>query len=174
MNFEKFKDSLKYRKYNNFKILIRFIEFKIKNLFINLIINFNFIKLNSKPSINLGSFSDNRFINFLLYSLKDDFIFLYEKDKNTKKLFKRIGFLNFFKYTHSNTSFKNHNKFNILINQKTMHNNDINFDTDYFKYFYDKEKNHNEDGVIMPYYMYPRIYNSFYSKINIKKNQILI
>ena len=80
MNFEKFKESLKFRKYDNWKIILRFIEYKIKNFCIDLIINLNLIKLSSKPSIDLGSFSDNRFINFLFYSLKDDFNFLYKKD----------------------------------------------------------------------------------------------
>ena len=95
MNFKKFKESLKYKKYSKNKILVRFIEYKFKNLIIDLIINFNLFRFNSKPLIDLGSFSDNRFINYLLYSLKKDFTFVYKKDENTKKLFKRIGFLNF-------------------------------------------------------------------------------
>jgi hypothetical protein len=170
MNYEKFKESLKFRKYNNWKILVRFIEYKIKNLIIDLIINLNLIKFKKKPSIDLGSFSDNRFINFLLYSLKDDFIFLYTKDNNTKKLFKRIGFLNFFKYTCSNSNLVNHSKIKILINKKSVQTNEVMFDTNYFKYCYDEEKKITQDNLIMPYYMYPRIYNSFYKKINIRKN----
>ena len=69
MNFEKFKESLKFRKYNNWKIILRFIEYKIKNFCIDLIINLNVIKLSRKPQIDLGSFSDNRFFNFLVYNL---------------------------------------------------------------------------------------------------------
>ena len=169
MNFEKFKESLKFRKYNNWKIILRFIEYKIKNFCIDLIINLNVIKLGRKPQIDLGSFSDNRFINFLVYSLKDDFNFLYKKDENTKKLFKRIGLLNFFKYTNSNTTFDN-NKIKLLINKEPSNNNDIIFDTNYFKYFYENKNEITHDKLIMPYYMYPRIYNSFYKKIHVKKN----
>ncbi len=169
MNFEKFKESLKFRKYNNWKIILRFIEYKIKNFCIDLIINLNVIKLSPKPLIDLGSFSDNRFINFLIYSLKDDFNFLYKKDKNTKKLFKRIGLLNFFKYTSSNTILDN-NKIKILMNKKPSNDNDITLDTNYFKYFYENKNEISHDKLIMPYYMYPRIYNSFYKKIHIKKN----
>ena len=95
MNFKKFEESLKYKKYNKWKIFIRFIEFKLKDIAIDLIINFNLFKIKSKPMIDLGSFKDNRFINYLLYSLKNDFIFVYKKDENTKKLFKRIGLVNF-------------------------------------------------------------------------------
>jgi hypothetical protein len=169
MNFEKFKESLKFRKYNNWKIILRFIEYKIKNFCIDVIINLNVIKLNRKPQIDLGSFSDNRFVNFLVYSLKDDFNFLYKKDENTKKLFKRIGLLNFFKHTNSNTAFDN-NKIKLLINKEPSNNNDIIFDTNYFKYFYENKSEINRDKLIMPYYMYPRIYNSFYKKIHVKKN----
>lgn len=169
MNFEKFKESLKFRKYNNWKIILRFIEYKIKNFCIDLIINLNVIKLSSKPSIDLGSFSDNRFINFLIYSLKNDFNFFYKKDENTKKLFRRIGLLNFFKHTSSNTTYDN-NKIKFLINKESSNENDIIFDTNYFKYFYENKKKISHNKLIMPYYMYPRIYNSFYKKIHIKKN----
>ena len=98
MNFKEYKASLVFRKYNNSKIIIRFIEYKIKDVFIDFIINFNFLKFSSKPLINLGSFHDNRYINFLLYALKNDYLFAYKKDESTKKLFKRIGFSNFFKF----------------------------------------------------------------------------
>jgi hypothetical protein len=168
MNFEEFKESLKHRKYNWLKILIRFIEYKFKNFIIDLIINLNLFKFKSKPLIDLESFSDNRFINFLFFSLKKDFTFLYKKDENTKKLFKRIGFLNFFKHTFSNSN-SNHNKIKLLMNKKTIDKNDLSLNTNYFKYFYNTKSDIPKKKLIMPYYMYPRIYNSFYKKINIKK-----
>ena len=169
MNFAKFKESLTFRKYDNWKIILRFIEYKIKNFCIDLIINLNVKKLSPKPIIDLGSFSDNRFINFLIYSLKDDFNFLYKKDENTKKLFRRIGLLNFFKHTTSKTTFDN-NKIKLLINREPSNDNDVIFDTNYFKYFYENKKEIGHEKLIMPYYMYPRIYNSFYKKIHVKKN----
>ena len=71
MNFKEYKASLIFRKYNNSKIIIRFIEYKIKNFFI-------FNKFNLRK-INLGSF----FINYFLFSLKDEFLLLYNnKIKN--------------------------------------------------------------------------------------------
>jgi hypothetical protein len=55
-----------------------------------------------------------------------------------------------------------------LINENNTSSNEISFDTNYFKYFYDENADVKKK-LIMPYYMYPRIYNSFYRKINIKK-----
>jgi hypothetical protein len=168
MNFKKFKESLRYRKYSKIKILIRFFEYKIKDFIIDLTIKLNLIKFGSKPFIDLGSFKDNRFINFIFFSLKNDFIFLYRDDENAKKLFKRIGFLNFFKHTNSNSSFINEKKIRLSINSKSVDSDEISFNTNYFKYFYNENKD-TQKKLIMPYYMYPRIYNSFYNKISIKK-----
>jgi len=47
-------------------------------------------------------------------------------------------------------------------------NDKIPIDTNYFNYFYDT-KNNKTNHIVMPYFMYPRIYNSFYKKINILK-----
>ena len=165
MKFKEYKESLKFRKYNNFKILIRFIEYKIKDFTIDLLINFNLIKSNSKQIIDLGSFSDNRFINFFVHSLKDNFIFVYKKDQNTKKLLKRIGIINFFKYTQPKNKYEKGKKIKILINKKPREENEVLIDTDYFKYFYNSQNKDFENNLIMPYYMYPRIYNSYYKDI---------
>ena len=167
MNFLEFRESLKFRKYKKWKIIIRFIEYKIKDIFIDFIINFNFLKFSSKPLINLGSFHDNRYINFLLYSLKNDYLFAYKKDENTKKLFKRIGFSNFFKFTISNDKFIRKKIIKINFQPNDINNSEILIDTNYFKYIYDKDNNKLKDSLVMPYYMYPRIYNSFYNKIKI-------
>ena len=165
MKFKEYKESLKFRKYNNFKILIRFIEYKIKDFIIDLIINLNILKFNSKNIIDLDSYSDNRFINFLIYSLKDDFVFVYKKDQNTKKLFKRIGIINFFKYTHSKNVHIKNKEIKILINKQPSAENEVLIDTDYFRYFYNSNNNDLKDSLIMPYYMYPRIYNAYYKNI---------
>ena len=117
MNFEKFKESLKYRKYSSIKIFIRYFEYKIKNFAIDLIIKTNIFKPKSKPILDLGSFKDNRFINYLLFSLKNDFLFVYKEDDNTKKLFKRIGIINFFKHTASNSKLRK-NIIKLYINKK--------------------------------------------------------
>lgn len=167
MKFEEYKESLKFRNYNSFKILIRFIEYKIKDFIIDLLINLNILKFNSKQIIDLDSFSDNRFINFLLYSLKDDFLFIYKRDENTKKLLKRIGIVNFFKHTRPKDKYEKNVKVKILINKQPREENEVLIDTDYFRYFYNLNKKNLENNLIMPYYMYPRIYNSYYKNIKI-------
>ena len=168
MNFKKFEESLKYKNYNKWKIFIRFIEFKLKDFGIDFIIWFNLFKIKSKPMIDLGSFKDNRFINFLLYSLKNDFVLVYKKDENTKKLFKRIGLINFFKHTLPNNQKQEKIKFKFSINKEICETNEVNFDINYFKYIYNKRNISLEKNLVMPYYMYPRIYNSFYEKIKIR------
>ena len=169
MNFTKFKESLKYKKYKNWKIIIRYVEYKIKNFLIDFIINFNKFKFNSKKVIDIGSYNDNSYINYLIYSLKDEYHFAYDKNQNTKKLFKRIGFINFFKHTICNFDVKE--EFLVKINMKSERRNphEILIDTNYFNFLYEKKNNINNDELIMPYFMYPRIYNSFYKKINIIK-----
>ena len=168
MNFNEFKNTLHYKKYNNYKILLRFLEYKLKIIIIDIIARLNLIKLKSKPYIDLGSFKDNRFINFLLYALKEDYIFLYKSDKNSKKLLRRIGILNFFKYTAPNNKITKQKKIKLFINKKNLNENEISLNTNYFEHFYKKNKNMSKK-FIMPYYMYPRIYNYFYNKIHINK-----
>ena len=168
MNFREYRKTLTYKNYSNIKIFFRYIEYLIKDILINLIIKLNFVVRKPKRCVDLGSFKDNRFINFIVYALKDDFIFLYKNDENTKKLFHRIGFLNFFKYTGPNIKFNNQKKISFLENKKQKNINTISFNTNYFKYFYNNHQIKTEQ-MIMPYYMYPRIYNSFYKKIYAKK-----
>ena len=168
MDFNEFKNTLHYKKYNNSKILLRFLEYKLKILIIDIITRFNLIKLKSKPYIDLGSFKDNRFINFIIFALKDDFIFLYKYDDNSKKLLRRIGILNFFKYTAPNNKRTKQKKIKLFINRKNLSKNEISLNTNYFEHFYNENKNMSKK-FFMPYYMYPRIYNSFYNKIYINK-----
>ena len=168
MNFKEFKESLKFRKYNYWKIIIRFIEYKIKNFLIDLLIHFNKFKKTSKEIVDLGSYSDNSYINFLLYSLKDEYILAYKNDNNAKKLFRRIGFYNFFKHTIPNSNIKYKSTTKINMNSIFQRENEILIDTNYFDYFY-KSHSENQNSIVMPYFMYPRIYNSFYKKINILK-----
>ena len=169
MNFKEFKESLKYKKYKNWKIVIRFIEYKIKNFFISIIIYFNNFKKTSKQVIYLGSYKDNSYINFLLYSLKDHYILAYKRDENVKKLFRRVGLLNFFKHTIPLSSVKNKPLTKINMRLESQNNDEILIDTNYFQYFYKKNILKKSKNLIMPYFMYPRIYNSFYKKINILK-----
>ena len=173
MNFREFKKSLKYKKYKIWKIIVRFIEYKFKNLTIDLVINLNKFKskFDTRVVIDIGSFSDNSYINFLIYSLKDEFLFSYNRDKHTKKLFKRIGLINFFKHTISNLDVNKKSKIKINMKpvQKDKNDNEILINTNYFKFLENKKNIKNSNKLIMPYFMYPRIYNSYYKKINIIK-----
>lgn len=165
MKFNKFKQTLNYKDYSNFKIIVRYFEYIVKNLIINFLIKLNIFKKKNKQILNLGSFKDNRFINYLIFSLHKDFIFSYDEDDNTKQLFKRIGLFNFYKLTVPNNMVKNQNKLNILIDiQKDTP--DVMIDLNYFKNIYDE--NLKKENLIMPYYMYPRIYKAHYKKIRPK------
>ena len=117
----------------------------------------------------LGSYKDNSYINFLLYSLKDHYILAYKRDENVKKLFRRVGLLNFFKHTIPLSSVKNKPLTKINMRLESQNNDEILIDTNYFQYFYKKNILKKSKNLIMPYFMYPRIYNSFYKKINILK-----
>ena len=169
MNFKEYKESLKFRKYKFWKIIIRFIEYKIKNFLIDLIVYFNKFKKTSKEIVDLGSYKDNSYINFLLYSLKDDYIFAYNNDQNVQKLFRRIGLYNFFKHTIPNSAIKDKVVTKINMNSTIQKENEVLIDTNYFHYFYKNNHLSDQKNLIMPYFMYPRIYNSFYKKINILK-----
>ena len=168
MNYKLFKQSLIYKNYSEIKIIIRFLEFKLKNLFLDVIVKFNFFFNSSKPKLNLGTFKDDRYINFLIFSLKSNFLFSYNNDENAKKLLKRIGMTNFFKYTGPNNNKIKSNSILLVINKSKANANEININTNYFKYFYESKKELNKKFV-MPYYMYPRIYNKHYNKIKINK-----
>ena len=169
MNFNEFKQSLKYKKYKIWKIIVRYLEYKSKDLLISIIISFNKFKFNSKKIINLGNFKDNSYINFLNYSLKNDYCFSYNENKDAIKLFKRIGFINFFKNTVSNSYLKESENIKLNMHFEDINKNEIFIDTNYYDYLSDKEKLEQNSEVIMPYFMYPRIYNNFYKNINIIK-----
>ena len=55
-------------------------------------------------------------------------------------------------------------------NKEDKNENEILIDTNYFKFL---ENTRNSNELIMPYFMYPRIYNSYYKKINIIKIKII-
>ena len=98
MKFYKYKKTLIYKEYSLPKIIIRYMEFKLKNFFYFLILKFNKKKSN-KPIINLKNYYDTRFINFLFYSLKDNYNFAYKNNARVLQFLKKIGIKNFFKHT---------------------------------------------------------------------------
>ena len=136
MNFDQYKLSLKYKNYSIWKICLRYSEYKIKNFLILLIIKFNRSKFISKKIIDIGNFKDSSYINFFIYSLKDEFIFSYDENNNHKTL-QKTRLINFLKYSSKlKVSFKN----KIKINMHSSNDKDqIFIDTNYFKYFQNKK-----------------------------------
>ena len=166
MNFKQFCYTTRFKKYNKFKIFLRYIEFKFKNLIYNFLIIFNFKKRN-KNYIDLNNYQDSRYINFLIYSLKNNFHFIYKKNENTILLLKKIGLLNFFKHTCDKNQIKNQKKIIKINFNQNLKNNGLEINSDYFSIL---KKNKLKDYFVMPYYMYPEVYNYDYKKFN---NQVL-
>ena len=160
-------------KYSIVKILFVRLENYLKYLFYSFVVFLSFFTpISSKKKIlNFGSFQDTRFINFLIFSLCSEFIFSVNLDIKIFSLIKKIGIVNFLKFFHINFKVRNKKKYLIVLNNKLENKKEklvIPFDTNYFDFVINK-KNHN--SIIMPYYLYPRIYNKNYSILHELKNQ---
>ena len=159
MKFHKYKKTLIYKEYSLPKIIIRYIEFRLKNFFYFLILKFNKKKSN-KPIINLKNYYDTRFINFLFYSLKDNYNFAYKNNIRELQFLKKIGIKNFLKHTLPEDKIKKKSTvYNLYINSEKTKVLKIN--TDYFKYINNASA---KKYLVMPYYMYPEIYNNNYKR----------
>ena len=170
MKFKDFKNTLNYKKYSDIQKYAKYFEYLTKQFLYKILISFN-LKKKSNNYICLQNYNDNRFINFLFYSLKKEFFFLYsEENKQTVSFIKKIGLLNFFKYTCDEKKIKN--KKNIIYIDMKDNSQKISINTDYFKNI---KKNLINNYLVMPYYIYPKIYNSYYSKIkHIEKPKLKI
>ena len=120
--------------------------------------------------LDLGSYKDTRFINYLFYSIKKNFLFSYDLDYKIFSLIKKIGPINFFLYCVPNFRIKNKNlKLKFVLNDKNNKTiNSVYFNDDYFSNL-DSQKNKNT--IIMPYYLYPRIYNHKYNSLKKLRNE---
>lgn len=99
VKFREFKNTLNYKNYNLIIKFAKYLEYTIKQLLYRIFLGFNF-KKKSNAYIFFQNYEDNRFINFIFHSLKKDFIFLYsKKNQQTISFIKKIGLLNFFKYS---------------------------------------------------------------------------
>ena len=131
-------------KYSRIKSLGVIFERSIKYFFYSFIILVSFFKFGDKKKtvLNLGSLEDSRFINFLIFSLKDRFVFSFNLDQNIFPLIKKIGINNFLKFFYPRFLLKKKDKIlSISINKKTNSAlSEIDFDTDYFS-FVTKKKN---------------------------------
>ena len=155
-------------KYSRIKSLGVIFERSIKYFFYSFIILISFFKFRDKKKtvLNLGSLEDSRFINFLIFSLKDRFVFSFNLNQNILALIKKIGIKNFLKFFYPRFLLKKKDKILSITLNKKMNSalSEIDFDTDYFS-FVTKKKEILKNHLVMPYYLYPRIYNHQYSSL---------
>ena len=150
--------------YSRIKSLCVIFERYIKYFFYSFIVLISFFKISAKKLVvlDLGSLEDNRFINFLIFSLKDRFVFSFNLDQNIFPLIKKIGAKNFLKFFYPKFLLKKNRIISISLNKNTNSSLlEIDFDTDYFS-FVTKKKEILKSHLVMPYYLYPRIYNHQY------------
>ena len=151
------------RKYSKLRTFIRDIELIFKKGFFCLFIFVNFFfHSKKKNSINIENYNkkDNRFINYFFFSLKDEYNFSYDLSFSVLDFIKKVGIKNFLFHSIPNIFIKNESKIQFFLNKKKPNKNELNFNTNYFG-------NTNKDCLILPYYIYPRLYNNNrYNKLN--------
>jgi len=159
------------KNYSKFKSILISLELILKKgwLFIFVIINF-FFHTKKNNYIDIGNYKnkDSRFINFLFKSLKSKYNFSYNVSLSILDFVKKVGIKNFVLNSTPNIFVKKSNK--IKFNLNCQNQDGLNFNTNYF-YKYKDEK------LYLPYYMYPKIYNSNYKdlekfKLNLKPIKI--
>ena len=159
------------KNYSKFKSFLISLELILKKgwLFIFVIINFIF-HTKKNNYIDIGNYrnKDSRFINFLFKSLKSKYNFSYNVSLSILDFVKKVGIKNFVLNSTPNIFAKKSNK--IKFNLNCQNQDGLNFNTNYF-YKYKDEK------LCLPYYMYPKIYNSNYEdleklKLNLKPIKI--
>jgi len=145
------------------KIFFIKLENFVKYFFFIFVVIINFLfKKKSLYTLDLCSYKDTRFINYLFFSLKKNFLFTYNIDLNIFALIKQVGIKNFLFHCSPNFKNKKKKKLKLLINSKKKFlSNHFSINTDYFS-----SLNIKSDKIIMPYYLYPRIYNKNYDRIS--------
>jgi len=169
-----FKENPKIKNYSKIKINLLFLENFLKNLIYFLLIFVNFFTLKRKKNIlDLGIYNDTRFINFLFYSIKKNFLLSYDLNLKIISLIRKIGPINFLLYCIPNFRINNKNlKFKFVLDNKRRVGNSIYFNVDYFSHIEILKKN--ATNIVMPYYLYPRIYNKKYDSLKNLYNQAKI
>ena len=147
------------KNYSKFKSFLISLELILKKgwLFIFVIINF-FFHTKKNNYIDIGNYKnkDSRFINFLFKSLKSKYNFSYNISLSILDFVKKVGIKNFVLNSTPNIFVNRSNK--IKFNLNCQKHGGLNFNTNYF-YKYEDEK------LYLPYYMYPKIYNSNYEDL---------
>ncbi len=156
------------KNYSKLKLILISLEIFLKKgfLFIFLIINF-FFHTKKKKYIDIGNYvgKDSRFINYLFKSLKSKYNFSYNFSLSTLDFIKKIGIKNFVLSSTPNFFLKNKDKIKFNLNSKNKNQDELNFNTNYFY-------NHKKEKLFLPYYMYPKIYNSNYDDLEKLKSNI--
>ena len=154
------------KNYSNLKSFLISLELIFKKgwLFIFVIINF-FIHTKKNKYIDIGNYEnkDSRFINFLVKSLKSKYNFSYNISLSILDFIKKIGIKNFVLNSTPNIFVKKSNK--IKFNLNSQNQDGLNFNTNYFYKYKDKK-------LYLPYYMYPKIYNSNYDDLEKFKSNL--
>ena len=162
-----FKVNPRTENFSNIKKLLVLIEKVIKNLVYFLIVFINFFSFKKKKLIlDLGIYQDTRFINYLFCSIKSKFFFSYDLDLKIISLIKKVGVINFLLHCIPNFRIKSFEKYKFILKDKkefdktavNIETKSLIFNTDYFSYI--ENNNTKEEKVFMPYYLYPRLYNS--------------
>jgi len=156
------------KNYSIIKSLLRNIEFITKNIFYFLVVFINCIIFCSKKNyLNIGNYEDTRYVNYLFYSLKKKYGFAYNINFQILNFVKKIGIINFLIHSSPNFRIKKKDKLKITFNNFKENTENLNFNTNYFHKLKDVNKDNN---LFLPYYLYPRIYNKDYKKLDKLKN----
>ena len=156
------------KNYSIIKSLLRNIEFITKNIFYFLVVFINCIIFCSKKNyLNIGNYEDTRYVNYLFYSLKKKYGFAYNINFQILNFVKKIGIINFLIHSSPNFRIKKKDKLKITFNNFKENTENLNFNTNYFHKLKDVNKDNN---LFLPYYLYPRIYNKDYRKLDKLKN----
>ena len=149
------------KNYSKLKVFLISLELTLKKgwLFIFVIINF-FIHTKKNKNIDIGNYEnkDTRFINFFVKSLKSKYNFSYNISLSILDFVKKIGVKNFVLNSTPNIFTKSSNKFKFKLNDQNHNQDELNFNTNYFN-------DHKDKKLFLPYYMYPKIYNSNYERL---------
>ena len=149
------------KNYSKLKSFLISLELILKKgwLFIFVIINF-FFHTKKNNYIDIGNYKnkDSRFINFLVKSLKSKYNFSYNVSLSILDFVKKIGIKNFVLNSTPNIFVKNSNKIKFKLNDQNHNQDELNFNTNYFH-------DHKDKKLFLPYYMYPKIYNSNYEQL---------
>ena len=156
------------KNYSTIKSLLRNIEFITKNIFYFLVVFINCIIFRSKKNyLNVGNYEDTRYINYLFFSLKKKYDFSYNLNLQILNFIKKVGIINFLIHASPNFRLKKKNMLKITFNNFKENTENLNFNTNYFHKLKDVNKANN---LFLPYYLYPRIYNNDYKKLDKFKN----